>query len=385
MVQAPNPGRHIFTKVLWQMLLGLILVVAAGLAINFSLKHYFPQYMGYAPLVREIVWSLIVFIIGLWIASHLVAYAERRFARTRKDLYGLTLLIRIAVYVVLLAVILSIFHISIAGILAGSAVGGVVLGFAIHTFASNLLTGIFATASGALNYGDVVYVNSWVWNINSVGQIVEIKALFSKMLTQDGALISIPNSVLLGSSALVEYAHEDDSYIYPVETMVNADVPMELVISEAKKTPLFQHSDIFIQSRNGFNNTLHLLLRFRTVAELNAVIDEANRIIDAAYWKAKNGVTLYGPSYFARASGRYPVLLGLPIDVPSARILSEARAQGLAVNLVNKTNAMNTFLLSVAVDERKDLAQSIEAANLALEGIYEKIKDAAAATAENRQ
>ncbi|MGC9127862.1 MAG: mechanosensitive ion channel family protein [Acidithiobacillus sp.] len=385
MVQAPNPGRHIFTKVLWQMLLGLILVVAAGLAINFSLKHYFPQYMGYAPLVREIVWSLIVFIIGLWIASHLVAYAERRFARTRKDLYGLTLLIRIAVYVVLLAVILSIFHISIAGILAGSAVGGVVLGFAIHTFASNLLTGIFATASGALNYGDVVYVNSWVWNINSVGQIVEIKALFSKMLTQDGALISIPNSVLLGSSALVEYAHEDDSYIYPVETMVNADVPMELVISEAKKTPLFQHSDIFIQSRNGFNNTLHLMLRFRTVAELNAIIDEANRIIDAAYWKAKNGVTLYGPSYFARASGRYPVLLGLPIDVPSARILSEARAQGLAVNLVNKTNAMNTFLLSVAVDERKDLAQSIEAANLALEGIYEKIKDAAAATAENRQ
>ncbi|MGC8468041.1 MAG: mechanosensitive ion channel family protein, partial [Acidithiobacillus sp.] len=221
--------------------------------------------------------------------------------------------------------------------------------------------------------------------INSVGQIVEIKALFSKMLTQDGALISIPNSVLLGSSALVEYAHEDDSYIYPVETMVNADVPMELVISEAKKTPLFQHSDIFIQSRNGFNNTLHLMLRFRTVAELNAIIDEANRIIDAAYWKAKNGVTLYGPSYFARASGRYPVLLGLPIDVPSARILSEARAQGLAVNLVNKTNAMNTFLLSVAVDERKDLAQSIEAANLALEGIYEKIKDAAAATAENRQ
>ncbi|MCY0871311.1 MAG: mechanosensitive ion channel, partial [Acidithiobacillus caldus] len=105
-----------------------------------------------------------------------------------------------------MAVILSIFHISIAGILAGSAVGGVVLGFAIHTFASNLLTGIFATASGALNYGDVVYVNSWVWNVNTVGQIVEIKALFSKMLTQDGALISIPNSVLLGSSALVEYA-----------------------------------------------------------------------------------------------------------------------------------------------------------------------------------
>lgn len=96
MVQTPGQGRHLFTKVLWQMLLGLLLVIAAGFLINFSLKQYFPQYLSYAPLVREIVWSLIVLIIGLWIASHLVAYAERRFARTRKDLYGLTLLIRIA-------------------------------------------------------------------------------------------------------------------------------------------------------------------------------------------------------------------------------------------------------------------------------------------------
>jgi len=376
----PNQGRRVFTKVLWQMLLGLILIVAAGVVVDFSLKHYFPQYLNYAPLVREIVWSLIVFIVGLWIAGHLVAYAERRFARTRKDLYGLTLLIRIGVYIVLLAVILSIFHISIAGILAGSAVGGVVLGFAIHTFASNLLTGIFATASGALNYGDVVYVNSWVWNINTVGQIVEIKALFSKMLTQDGALISIPNSVLLGSSALVEYAQEDGSYIYPVETMVNADVPMELVISEARKAPLFERADIFIQSRNGFNNTLHLMLRFRTVAELNAVIDEANRIIDAAYWKAKNGVTLYGASYFARTSERYPVLLGLPVDVPSADILGEARKQGLDVHLVNKTNVMNTFLLEQAAAKDEDLARSIESANLALEGIYGRLKDKLVAT-----
>ncbi len=382
MVQTPGQGRHLFTKVLWQMRLGLILVIAAGFVINVALKQYFPQYLSYAPLVREIVWSLIVLIIGLWIASHLVAYAERRFARTRKDLYGLTLLIRIAVYIVLLAVILSIFHISIAGILAGSAVGGVVLGFAIHTFASNLLTGIFATASGALNYGDVVYVNSWVWNVNTVGQIVEIKALFSKMLTQDGALISIPNSVLLGSSALVEYAHEDNSYIYPVETMVNADVPMELVITEAKKASLFQHCDIFIQSRNGFNNTLHLMLRFQNVTELNGRIDEANRIIDAAYWKAKNGVTLYGPSYFARLADSYPVLLGLPIDVPSARLLDTARKQGLKVNLVNKTNAMNTFLLQVGMEDGKDLAKSIEAANLALEEIYGQLKDeTAAATA----
>ncbi|MCY0871312.1 MAG: hypothetical protein OWQ56_01090 [Acidithiobacillus caldus] len=52
MVQTPGQGRHLFTKVLWQMLLGLLLVIAAGFLINFSLKQYFPQYLSYAPLVR---------------------------------------------------------------------------------------------------------------------------------------------------------------------------------------------------------------------------------------------------------------------------------------------------------------------------------------------
>ncbi|MHB1566550.1 MAG: mechanosensitive ion channel family protein [Acidiferrobacter sp.] len=368
--------KKIMTRIMWRILAGLTLVILAGYLIDFLLRNYFPQYLSYEPFANQIIRAIIALVVGLWIASLLVAYAESRFAHTRKDLYGLTLLIRITIYIVLLAIVLSIFHVSIAGILAGSAVGGVVLGFAIHTFASNLLNGIFATSSGTLDYGDVVSVNSWIWSIATTGKIIAIKTLFSKMLTQDGSVINIPNSVLLGSSVLMEFAREGDYYVYPVDTMVNADVPMELVIAEAKKTEALRDVDVYIQSRNGFNNTLHLLLRFREVTELNALINAANTAVDAAYWRAKNGITLFGPSYIAGSEDVYNLLVAFPLDVESENIITAAQAEHLNMYLVGKNNVMNTFLVKLCPSSA--LEQSVSTVNVQVETIYNKLKQSAA-------
>jgi hypothetical protein len=372
----PEPhAKKILTKILWQVVAGLLLVMLSGYLIDSALKHYFPQYLSYRLLVNQVVGAVITLVIGLWIASLLVGYTESRFARSRKDLYGLTLLIRIVIYIVLIAMILSIFHVSITGILAGSAVGGVVLGFAIHTFASNLINGIFATSSGTLEYSEIVSINSWIWSINTTGKIVAIKTLFSNMLTQDGSIINIPNSVLLGNSVLTKFARDGDYYIYPVDTMVSADVPMDLIIAEAKKTDVLRNADIYIQSRNGINNTLHILLRFADVMEINALIDAANRAIDTAYWQAKNGITLFGPSYIAASGEVYSLLVSLSIDVASETILSAAIEEHLDIYLVGKSNGMNTFL--VKLRSTGSVEKDVNAANLHIEKIYNKLKSAA--------
>jgi hypothetical protein len=300
-----------------------------------------------------------------------VRAVERRFARTRRDLYGLTLLVRIGVYIVLLAVILSIFRVSLAGILAGSAVGGVVLGFAIHTFASNLLTGVFATANGVLNYGDVVAINSWVWNLNTVGKIVEIRMLFSKMLTQDGALVSIPNSVLLGSSVLVQYARDGEGYVYPVDTMINTDVPTGLVLEELRLSPSLAGTEIFfLRSRDSLNNVLRVMLRFREIGELNARIHEANAAIDAAYWRVRNRGALLGTPALAGETAGVSVVL--PSDVSSERLLERARTEGLTLTLAAKGEKTSTFL--VDLPGGGDLRARIEKANLTLETLYRELK-----------
>ena len=369
----PNRRRP-FLFVAAVILLGVVLLLAVGHLIDALLRHDFPQYLHEAPLVRRIVRALIVLVVGFWVSGLLVHAVEERFARTRRDLYGLTLLVRIGVYIVLVAVILSIFHVSLAGILAGSAVGGVVLGFAIHTFASNLLTGVFATANGVLNFGDVVGINSWIWSLNTVGRIVEIKMLFSKMLTQDGAVVSIPNSVLLGNSVLVQYDRDGGDYLYPVDTMINADVPAGLVLEEARRSPSLQGQDIFfLRSRDGLNHTLRVMLRFREIGELNRRISEANTAIDSAYWAVKNSSALYGPTALARtARGGIPLPVALPPDVPSEGLLAEARAQGLALTLAAKSATANTFLVDIPAGE--DLRAELEAANLVLENLYRTLK-----------
>ena len=366
--------RRPFLRVAAVILLGVVLLLAVGRLIDALIRHDFPQYLHEAPLVRRIVRALIALVVGFWVSGLLVHAVEERFARTRRDLYGLTLLVRIGVYIVLIAVILSIFHVSLAGILAGSAVGGVVLGFAIHTFASNLLTGVFATANGVLNFGDVVGINSWIWSLNTVGRIVEIKMLFSKMLTQDGAVVSIPNSVLLGNSVLVQYDRDGGDYLYPVDTMINADVPAGLVLEEARRSPSLQGQDIFfLRSRDGLNHTLRVMLRFREIGELNRRISEANTAIDAAYWTVKNASALYGPTALARtARGSVPLSVALPSDVPSETLLAEARARGLTLTLAAKSATTNAFLLDVPAGE--DLRTKLEAANLVLENLYRTLK-----------
>ncbi len=366
--------RRPFLLVAAVILLGVVLLLAVGRLIDALIRHDFPQYLHEAPLVRRIVRALIALVVGFWVSGLLVHAVEERFARTRRDLYGLTLLVRIGVYIVLIAVILSIFHVSLAGILAGSAVGGVVLGFAIHTFASNLLTGVFATANGVLNFGDVVGINSWIWSLNTVGRIVEIKMLFSKMLTQDGAVVSIPNSVLLGNSVLVQYDRDGGDYLYPVDTMINADVPAGLVLEEARRSPSLQGQDIFfLRSRDGLNHTLRVMLRFREIGELNRRISEANTAIDAAYWTVKNASALYGPTALARtARGSVPLSVALPSDVPSETLLAEARARGLTLTLAAKSATTNAFLLDVPAGE--DLRTKLEAANLVLENLYRTLK-----------
>lgn len=177
--------------------------------------------------------------------------------------------------------------------------------------------------------------------------------------------------MLLGSSVLVVFAREGDYYVYPVDTMVSADVPMELVIAEAKAEAL-RDVDVYIQSRNGLNNTLHMLLRFREVTEINAIINAANKAVDAAYWRAKNGITLFGQSYIAGSEDVYNLLVSFPMDVESGNIITAAQAEHLDIYLVGKSNVMNTFL--VKLRSSGAIEKHLSTVNLQLETIHNKLK-----------
>ncbi len=363
-------------RIALEIAIGVLLTLSVWYAIDYVITSYLPQYVTYKALISEFASAAIVLIIGLFLTNSLLKYVELRFSTTRREFYGLSLLIRVIVYAVILAIVLSIFKISITGILAGSAIGGIVLGLAVQTIASNLISSLFVTSSRTLKYGDVVTINSWVWSPSTTGKIIEVKTLFSKILTKDNNIVSIPNSVLLGSSVIIEYKDSKGMYTYPFDVTLPADVPIDMVINSASKAEGMKDMRLFSGSKNGVTNTIHALLTFNEVTEINAKQDIANMAIDKAYWKAKNSTVILGPSYTASSSKQYSLLMSFPIDVSSEKLIKAARSKGIKLYLVSKPNNMyNTFLAELKPGA--DMAKTISTANVTVEKEYLKLRPGA--------
>ena len=73
------------------------------------------------------------------------------------------------------------------------------------------------------------------WSVETTGKIVEVKTLFSKMLTKDNNVIYLPNSEILGNSVITEYRNDGGSYIYPLNITAQADVPADKILTMANK------------------------------------------------------------------------------------------------------------------------------------------------------
>ncbi|MEM0154722.1 MAG: mechanosensitive ion channel family protein [Methanothrix sp.] len=357
-------------KIVAAIVIGIVVAIAFGYITDHILTSFAPQYKPYESLINEGVEAAIVLIIGLFITSSIIKYVEKKVTTTKASMYGVALIIRIVMYVILFAIILSIFKVSITGILAGSAIGGVVLGLAVQTIASNLLAGLFVSSTRAIKYGDIVNINSWIWSLNTIGKIIEVKTLFSKMVTKDGNVVSIPNSALLGNSIIIEYKDSKGHYEYPVDVLVNADVPLEMVIANAAKK--LGNKNIYIASKNGINNTLHVIINFEDVADINSEIDKANKAIDAAYWEIKNNIVILGPYATALYGSDYKITASLPMDVSPEQMIKEAKKYNIKLYLVSKATTSNTYVASFKPSGK--IEDDISDANLKIEKIYQSLK-----------
>jgi small-conductance mechanosensitive channel len=134
-----NNNKHTKTelfKIFLEIAIGIVLVILFGFVIDKILTDFFPQYKIYELAINESVRSLIVVVIGFMVTSAIIKYIENKMGASKKESYGvISMIVRIVMYIIIIAIVLSIFKISIAGVLAGSTIGGVVLGFAVQTVA----------------------------------------------------------------------------------------------------------------------------------------------------------------------------------------------------------------------------------------------------------
>ncbi|WP_337859929.1 mechanosensitive ion channel domain-containing protein [Ferroplasma sp.] len=369
--------RDQFIKIITEVIFGVVFALLAGYAIDFIIRMFLPQYKSYEPFVIESVHAVIILIIGLLIVGSFLKYLRETVIKTNRNLYGMTLIIRIVFYVIILALVMSAFHVSVTGILAGSAIGGVVLGLAVQTVASNVLSSVFATSSNTIKYGEVISVNSWVWSVETTGKIVDVKTLFSKMLTKDNNIIYIPNSEILGNSVITEFRNNGCCYIYPLNITTMADVPADKVLNEVKKNNNFTDIKFFLAAKNGVSNTFEALISFDEITEINEKTARANMAIDSAYWNVKSRYNVLGPnSMWESTENIYPVSVTLNSDVPSEKLIEEVSKQlpDTVVILLTRGASTNVFLAKVKCSD-KPMDKVINDTNLIFENVYNTLKE----------
>ena len=354
----------------------------SGYLAYLFISTFLPQYRHFELYVHEGVTAVIILIAGMLITGSTIKLIEFRLRKSRKDLFGISLIIRIVFYIIVLALVLSAFHISITGILAGSAIGGIVLGLAIQTVASNLVASLFVTSTGTIKYGEVVGINSWEWSIDTTGKIVDIKTLFSKMMTKDNTVIHIPNSALLGNSVMTEYRIDQDRYLYPVNATTNADVPADLIMQRFVSKCNDKSYSIYLMSKAGSTNNYLILINFKEVDELNKKISEANLLLDRCYWEARSYINSIGSNALLENNidyQKFPVSVTLNSDIPPSEIIDYAEknfADGrIKVLLSAKGSGTNTYTMLVETEHPEGVDELTSRVNIFMEHVYNKLKE----------
>jgi small conductance mechanosensitive channel len=143
----------------------------------------------------NLVFTVIVIIVG-YVLYKLVAKQIARLRDEKKLEEGLSYtLTRISKWVAILIVlsaVLAQFGVTI-GVISGllTVLGGTILGFAAINTIGNAIAGLIVMGSKPFEVGDRVFFN---------GQFADVKAIeliYTKMLTLDNVLVSIPNQELL--------------------------------------------------------------------------------------------------------------------------------------------------------------------------------------------
>jgi small-conductance mechanosensitive channel len=102
-------------------------------------------------------------------------------------------------YVVVLIATLNLLNISVARLLLGGAITGVVVGIAAQQSLGNLAAGVVMLIARPFAVGEFVRVRSGALNGPFDGTITSIGLVYTSLETDEGSL-AIPNSALLGAA-----------------------------------------------------------------------------------------------------------------------------------------------------------------------------------------
>ncbi|MDV0446428.1 Small-conductance mechanosensitive channel [Methanosarcinaceae archaeon Ag5] len=145
-------------------------------------------------LIADLVFALIVLIIGFIIARIIVSVFKRMFGKTNLPALVSSILIQlltILLYVAVLLATVSAVGVSVASVILGlSAVIGLILGFGLQDTLTNLAAGIWIAVLGPFKVDDNVTIAGQTGSIKTIG------IMATELVTADNVFIMVPNKMV---------------------------------------------------------------------------------------------------------------------------------------------------------------------------------------------
>jgi small conductance mechanosensitive channel len=178
-------------------LIGVTVVIAGVFAVLTIILYTLQTVLGipipYPNITITITWALIA-LVGVWILGHTIQTTTSPLIGSASAGTVRKIVTALLLFVILFAT-LGRLGIDLSAYLVSLGVTAIVVGFAAQTTIGNLIAGMLVLVSKPFRRGDYVRVNITGGPIE--GRLEEISFLRSRIVTNDGISISVPNTVML--------------------------------------------------------------------------------------------------------------------------------------------------------------------------------------------
>jgi small-conductance mechanosensitive channel len=180
-------------------LVGVALIIVGVFAVFTVILYALQNILGfpipYPSITITLTWALIA-LIGVWILGHAVQTTLSQLTRPTSAVTVRKIVTVTLVFVIAVATLTRL-GVDLSAYLVSLGVTAVVIGFAAQTTIGNLIAGMLVLISKPFRKGDYIRVNITGGPIE--GTIDEISFLRSRVMTNDGVSISVPNTVMLAT------------------------------------------------------------------------------------------------------------------------------------------------------------------------------------------
>jgi small-conductance mechanosensitive channel len=146
--------------------------------------------LDFLVLLPQLIAALVVFAVGLYLASIIRRVVRRRLERRTENPQPIFLISQITYWcvgILVTAISLQMVGFNLTAFLAGLGIAGFTLGFALQDVSKNFIAGLLLLVQQPFNVDETIGVGDYI------GKVVTIDLRATQLRTPDGRLVLIPN------------------------------------------------------------------------------------------------------------------------------------------------------------------------------------------------